>query len=194
MTEQEPVRPRRVLVVITGSIMAAFMPTWISLIRAELRCVVQVLLTESAAELVSAQALSALTGRPIAGPAWRADQSGGAEHVVLAQWAEIVVVVPATMNFCAKLTVGLCDDLASTTVHSATAPTVLVPSLPTGCLAKPATRRVLGTLSEDGHLLVRGTATSVTTGEQESGGPGTIDDLIGALITLGVAPVSALAT
>ncbi|MGO1052821.1 flavoprotein [Crossiella sp. CA198] len=187
MTED---RPRRVLLVLTGSIMAAFMPTWISLLRTELHCVLQVLLTGSAAGFVSPQALSALTGRPVAGPDWRADQSRGAEHVLLAQWAEIVVVAPATMNFCAKLATGISDDLASTTVHSTAAPTVLLPALPAGSVRKPVTRRVLRTLAEDGHVVLQGPAISATTGEEEDGGPGTIDDLIRALITLGVKPAS----
>lgn len=183
-----PEQPRRLLFVVTGSIMAAFMPTWIPLIRSELRCATQVLLTESASEMVSAHALSVLSGRPVAGPGWRHNQSSGAEHVLLSQWADAVLVAPATMNFCAKLSVGVCDDLASTTVHSAAVPTVLVPSIPTGCLEKPATRRAMRTLSEDGYVLVHGEkVASVTTGELEDGGPGSIEDVLRVLSGLGLA-------
>lgn len=185
---QTPEQPRRLLIVITGSIMAAFMPTWISLMRSELGCTTQILLTESASEMVSAHALSVLSGRPVAGPGWRHNQSSGAEHVLLSQWADVVLVAPATMNFCAKLSVGICDDLASTTVHSAAVPTVLVPSIPTGCLDKPATRRALRALSEDGYVLVYGgKVASVTTGEFEDGGPGSIEDVLRVLSGLGLA-------
>lgn len=175
-------RQQRLLVVVTGSIMAAFMPTWISLIRADLRCSVRVVLTHSATELVSAGALSALTGHPVAGPDWQRNQSAGAEHVVLSKWADAVLVVPATANFCAKLSVGICDDLASTTVQSATSPTILVPSIPSGCLQRPATRRALGTLADDGYSVVSGgSVMSVTTGELEEEGPGSIDDVLRVL-------------
>lgn len=184
----QPNRPGRLLFVVTGSIMAAFIPTWISLIRSDLRCSLQVVLTQSASSMVSAPALSALSGRPVAGPEWNRNQSSGAEHILLSQWADIVLVAPATMNFCAKLSVGICDDLASTTVHSAVAPTVVVPSLPTGCLDKPATRRALGALAEDGYMLVEGRrVVSITTGNIEEGGPGSIDDVLQILADLGLA-------
>lgn len=184
-------RPHKLLFVITGGILASFMPSWIALIRSELRCTIQVLLTDSASELVSTRALSALSGRPVAGPGWRSNQNSGAEHVLFTQWADITLVAPATMNFCAKLSVGICDDLASTTVHSASPPTVLVPSLPTGCLEKPATRRALRTLSEDGYILVHGgKARSVTTGELEDGGPASVDEILRVLVDLGLASVA----
>ncbi|MGW2089803.1 flavoprotein [Streptomyces sp. NPDC001880] len=180
-------RPPRLLFVVTGGISAAESPMWASFLRSRFGAEVRMLLTQQGSTMVSTRALSALTGRPVAGPDWELEQNDGAQHVALAGWADTVLVYPATLNFCAKLAAGICDDLASSVVMSSTAPVVLVPSIPTGALGKPATLRVLETLSSDGHVLAdTRQALSVTTGEVEEGGPASLADIVQLLARHGL--------
>ncbi|MFE7541883.1 flavoprotein [Streptomyces platensis] len=171
-------RPRRLLFVVTGAIAAADSPVWANMLRGHFQAEVRMLLTQQGARMVSAQALSAITGQPVAGPDWNPDQSGGAQHVALATWADVVLVAPATLNFCAKLAAGISDDLATSAVTSSTVPVVLAPSIPTGAAEKPATRRTLATLSSDGYVIAPpGRALSVTSGQVEEGGPAALEDV-----------------
>lgn len=171
-------RPRRLLFVVTGAIAAADSPLWANVLRGHFQAEVRMLLTRQGAGMVSAQALSAITGQPVAGPEWNLDQSGGAQHVALATWADVVLVAPATLNFCAKLAAGISDDLATSAVTSSTVPVLLVPSIPTGAAEKPATRRTLATLCSDGYVVAPpGKALSVTSGQVEDGGPAGLADV-----------------
>ncbi|MBM7440430.1 flavoprotein [Streptomyces sp. HB132] len=189
MTHEE--RPRRLLFVVTGGIAAAHSPLWASALRGHFRAEVRMLVTHQAATMVSTRALTGFTGRPVAGPDWDLAHSDGAQHVALAVWADAVLVYPATLNFCAKLAVGISDDLASSVVMSSTAPVVLLPSIPTGAFNKPATRRVLATLRSDGYL-VAGTerAVSVTSGEVEEGGPASLETAVELLANRGMGPAA----
>ncbi|MGW8395842.1 flavoprotein [Streptomyces lydicus] len=174
----QPPRPRRLLFVVTGGIAAADSPLWANVLRRHFQAEVRMLLTPQGASMVSAPALSAITGQPVAGPDWDLDQSDGAQHVALATWADTVLVAPATLNFCAKLAAGISDNLATSVVMSSTAPVVLVPSIPTGAETKPATRRTLATLYSDGYVVAPpGRALSVTSGQVEDGGPAALGDV-----------------
>lgn len=172
-------RPRRLLYIVTGGIAAADSPMWTTILREHFQAEVRIVLTRQASTMVSAHALSAISGQRVHGPDWDDDQSGGAEHVRLAGWADTLLVFPATLNFCAKLAAGISDDLATSVILSARAPVVLAPSIPTGAVNKPATRRILQTLHSDGYVVASsGKALSVTSGQVEEGGPASMEDLV----------------
>lgn len=113
---------------------------------------VRAVLTPNAARLVSPQLFEALTGEP----AWVDElgdaRRGGMDHITLAQWAEALVVAPASADLVARLALGLAGDLV-TTVALALAPGVprlLSPAMNPHMLAAPPIARHLATLAADG--------------------------------------------
>ena len=60
---------------------------------------------------------------------WRTDRDFNPTHIALADWAEIVVVSPATANIVGKLANGIADDLLSTLLLSVDVPVVLAPAM-----------------------------------------------------------------
>ena len=74
---------------------------------------VRTVLTESAVNLVSAKSFEAVTGGPAHTSMWE-QQEFKIGHVNLADWADVIVIAPATANIIGKFAHGICDDLLST--------------------------------------------------------------------------------
>src|SRR4051812_32918095 len=79
---------------------------------AEVRCA----LTPAAQRFVSALTFQALTGQPVATDLFDAQQDLTAGHIALADWADLVVVAPATADLLGRLRLGLADDAVAATL------------------------------------------------------------------------------
>ncbi|WP_069811735.1 flavoprotein [Streptomyces sp. TP-A0874] len=146
-------RRKRVLLVASGSISVTALPQWATLLRAHYGWSVRVCLTHSAEQLVSRNALAAVSGAPVEGPEWGAAR-GVVPHQELAEWPDLVIVAPAGLNFVAKCAAGMADGLALTTVITTTAPVLIAPSLPETAAGRPSVQRNLKLLEEDGYHVV----------------------------------------
>lgn len=118
---------------------------------------VRAVLTPRAAELISPQLFEALTGEPARKDEFdEAERSGGMDHISLSQWAEIVVVAPATADLVGRLALGLGGDLLTTSILAVpqSAPRLLCPAMNPHMLENPAVARNLAQLTADGWKLV----------------------------------------
>src|SRR5262249_9532587 len=75
---------------------------------------VQVALTRGAREFVSPLTFAVLSGREVHTEVWGTGNTPAVEHVALADWADLLVVAPATAHTIAKLANGFADDFLST--------------------------------------------------------------------------------
>ncbi|WP_281164856.1 bifunctional phosphopantothenoylcysteine decarboxylase/phosphopantothenate--cysteine ligase CoaBC [Liquorilactobacillus sicerae] len=75
-------------------------------------------------------------------------------HVFLADWADEIIVIPATANLIAKMATGLADDLVSAILLAANCPKYVVPAMNEKMLLNPATQRNLTWLKENGVKLM----------------------------------------
>ena len=74
---------------------------------------VRSVLTESTLNLVGAKSFEAVTGGPAHTSMWE-QQEFKIGHVNLADWADVIVIAPATADIIGKFANGICDDLLST--------------------------------------------------------------------------------
>lgn len=127
-------RHKRVLLVATGSIMVAHLPTHLGWVRQQQPDLeMQIVLTRTAARFVSTEALDVIGGRPVHEDAWEPGAGPAhARHVEWAEWAELAVVWPATMHYTARLALGLADAPSLLALHCTGAPVGVAPSLPPG--------------------------------------------------------------
>lgn len=77
---------------------------------------VNTIMTENACQLICPKSFEAVTGQPVYTNMWQTDGEFKIGHVSAADWADIVVVAPATANIIGKIANGICDDLLSTTL------------------------------------------------------------------------------
>lgn len=140
----------RLLLCAGGGIGAALLPAWILWLREHFEIDVRVALTRGAQALVSVEALAAVTGRPVLTEDDEHRNDPTVRHIEAAEWADAVLVAPATANLLAKLAHGIADDLVTTILLATERPVVLVPSLPPSMEDKPSTQRNLAALQGDG--------------------------------------------
>jgi phosphopantothenoylcysteine decarboxylase / phosphopantothenate---cysteine ligase len=90
---------------------------------------VQVILTDYAAQFVGPLTFQALTGRPAEVGQGGRLAAAGMLHIDLAREAKLIVVAPVTANTLAKIANGLADNLLTTTVLASTCPVLLAPAM-----------------------------------------------------------------
>ena len=136
---------RRIVLAATGGIAAYKVP---ELVRAltgrghEVRCV----LTAAALEFVSPLVLQTLSGKPVRTRLLDPGEEGRIGHIDLADWAELLLVAPATANLLAKLAAGIADDLVTTVLLATRAPVLVAPAMNVNMWEHPATQANLETL------------------------------------------------
>ncbi|MFC2076092.1 bifunctional phosphopantothenoylcysteine decarboxylase/phosphopantothenate--cysteine ligase CoaBC [candidate division KSB1 bacterium] len=102
---------------------------------------VRVVMTESAAKLVSPVTFAALSGNPVACRMFPDDpgDSPAMPHLEFGQGADLVLVAPATANVLAKAAVGIADDLVSALILAADCPLVFAPAMNSHMYLNPVT-------------------------------------------------------
>ena len=142
-------RDREILLAVTGGV-AAYKAAEVcsTLVQAGAR--VSVVLTRGAGAFVGRATFEALTNRPVHTELYDPTEHPRGEHIGLAGRADLYLVAPATANFLAKAACGLADDLASTLALTAECPVLVAPAMNTAMWEKPAVRRNVARLREDG--------------------------------------------
>ncbi|UQZ89744.1 bifunctional phosphopantothenoylcysteine decarboxylase/phosphopantothenate--cysteine ligase CoaBC [Deltaproteobacteria bacterium Smac51] len=147
----ETLTGRRLALVVTGGV-AAYKAADLSRLWIKAGAQVRVVLTENAARFITPLTFESLTGQPVALDMWSRPQYD-IEHISLADWAEAVVVAPATANFLAKMAHGLADDFASTFMLAFDGPKLVAPAMNSRMLAAAATQDNMSALMERGVMV-----------------------------------------
>ena len=165
MTPDVPTGPWRVVIGVSGSIAAYKAPFVIRRLR-QAGHEVRVVATDAALRFIGAPALAAVAGRPVSSGIF--DDPAAVEHVAVGEWADLVVVAPASADLLARVASGRADDLLTATILTTTAPVVLAPAMHTQMWANPATRENVATLQRRGLSIIHpdsGRLTGADSGE-----------------------------
>ncbi len=141
-----------VLLGVTGGIAAYKSVDIARRLRQQGYCV-KVVMTESAAKLVTPLTFSTITGEPVGTSLFEGNDTS-IYHISLAQEADLALVAPATANILAKMARGIADDLLSTTLLATLAPIVVAPAMNEVMYRHPATQENLEILRARGVTVV----------------------------------------
>lgn len=161
---------RRIVVGVSGSI-SAYKATFI--IR-QLRAAgheVKVVASAAALKFIGESTLAALSGAPVASQLF--SDAGAVEHVAIAEWAQLLLIAPASADLIAKLAVGRADDMLTTTALTTTAPIIISPAMHTQMWQHPATVANVETLRSRGVKVIE-PASGRLTGKDS--GPGRLPE------------------
>ena len=152
----DPLKGRRVLVGISGSIAAVKLPLVVSALAkrgAEVRCV----LTPSAAQLVSPVALASLSRQRcyLDADQW-SHTAARPLHVELAEWAELVLLAPLSATSLGRWVYGLGDTLLASLLLATEAPVLAAAAMNTAMWASPGVSRNWQTLQDFERVLPLG--------------------------------------
>jgi phosphopantothenoylcysteine decarboxylase/phosphopantothenate--cysteine ligase len=126
---------------------------------------VHVVMTQAACKFVQPLTFAALSGHKVLTSLW--DDSGtgdtaygesgeqnGIEHISEAQWADALVIAPATANILAKFAHGIADDFLTTMYLATTAPVLVAPAMNVNMWEHPATQANLEILRQRGVRVI----------------------------------------
>jgi phosphopantothenoylcysteine synthetase/decarboxylase len=120
---------------------------------------VNIVMTENACRLVGEASFEAVTGSAVFTSLWNTPEGYKIGHIALVDWADIIVVAPATANIVGKVANGICDDLLSTILCAAwrliqSGAVFLAPTMNSNMWNNPAVQRNLTTVKEMGFQLI----------------------------------------
>jgi len=170
---------KRIVVGLGGGI-AAFKA--VTLVRELMRrgAEVRVVMTEAATRFVGPVTFAGLTGRPAVTDLWAEDYVGEV-HVELGEWADAIVVAPATMNLMARAVTGQANDALLATLACARGNLFLAPAMHARMWAHPATRANAETLVDRGAVLVGPVSGPLANGEIGEGRMSEPEDIADAV-------------
>lgn len=144
---------KRVVLAVTGGI-AAYKSAELARCLMKEGAIVRVVMTESAQKFITPLTFQALTQEPVATELFQTEEEGRIGHISLAEWADIVIIAPATANVIGKMAAGIADDLLTTILLAVTAPVVICPAMNVDMYANPIVQENLARLKAYGYNMV----------------------------------------
>ncbi len=108
---------KNILVGVTGGIAAFKSASIVSLLKKK-GYNVKVVMTENATNIIGPLTLETLSKNRVYVDMWDKNPHYEVEHISLADWANIVLIAPATYNIIGKVANGIADDMLSTILSS----------------------------------------------------------------------------
>lgn len=132
---------------------------------------VDVVMTAAACKFIQPLTFASLTGHKVITSLWdewdaaeATAEQNGIEHISEAQWAEALVVAPATANILAKFAHGIADDFLTTMYLATRAPVLVAPAMNVNMWEHPATQANLEILKQRGVRVIEPGAGSLACG------------------------------
>lgn len=144
---------RHILLGVTGSI-AAYKAAALTRLLVKAGAEVQVVMTRLAKEFITPLTMATLSRRPILVEFFDPENGAWNSHVSLGEWADLMLVAPATANTIAKMAHGIADNLLLTSYLSARCPVAVAPAMDLDMFAHPATQDNIGILCGRGVAVI----------------------------------------
>ena len=140
---------RRILLGVSGGI-AAYKTPLIARLLVTSGAEVRAVMTAAAARFVTATTLEVVTRHAVHTDLFERSGEFPVLHVGLGEWAELVLIAPATANTIGKMANGIGDDLLSSVLLTSAAPVLLAPAMEEGMLENPHVQRNARLLRQQG--------------------------------------------
>lgn len=151
MVDLSPTEKRRVLLGVCGSI-AAYKSAELARLLVSRGYEVRVVMTPAATEFITPLTLQSVTGHPVTTTFW--EESAQIGHIQLADWADAMVIAPATAETIAKLVAGMADTPLLAMALATKAPLLVAPAMNVNMYEHPATQENLAVLRKRGVAFV----------------------------------------
>jgi len=119
---------KKIVLGITGGI-AAYKSAELTREFVKKEAMVRVIMTKNASEFITPLTLQTLSGHPVFTEMFAPLADFDMAHISLAEFADIIVIAPATANIIGKIASGLADDMLTTTVTATKAPVLICPAM-----------------------------------------------------------------
>ena len=154
---------KHIILGITGSI-AAYKAAMLCRLLVKEGAEVRVVMTPLAKQFITPLTMATLSKHPILVEFFNPENGEWNSHVSLGEWADMLLIAPATANTIAKMTTGIADNLLLTTYLSARSKVAVAPAMDLDMYAHITTQQNLATLAERGVSIIEPAAGELASG------------------------------
>lgn len=144
---------KRIVLGVTGSI-AAYKAADLTSLLVKAGAEVKVVMTDAGSRIIAPITLKTLSRNPVAVDLWNEEHAWQPGHIDLADWAELLAVVPATANTIACFANGMAPNLLCNIYLATEAKVLIAPAMNSKMLAHPATQANLQLLEQRGDTIL----------------------------------------
>ncbi len=172
-------KAKRIVLGVSGGI-AAYKSTF--LVRLLIKCgaEVRVILTPEAENFVTPLSLSTLSKNPVFSSLYD-EHKTWYNHVEIGEWADLMIIAPATANTISKMVDGSANNLLLTTYLSAKCPVYIAPAMDLDMYQHPSTKENLRQLESFGNIIIPATSGELASGLVGQGRMAEPEDIIAML-------------
>jgi phosphopantothenoylcysteine decarboxylase/phosphopantothenate--cysteine ligase len=154
---KDPLNGKNIVLGVTGCI-AAYKSAYLLRELVKRGAYVKVVMTTAATNFITPLTLSSLSKNNVIVNMFPVSTSGNTElstwHIDLAQWADLMLIAPATVNTVAKIANGFADNALTTVVSAARSPVILAPAADVDMYQNQVTKENIARLEKFGHYII----------------------------------------
>lgn len=144
---------KHILLAVTGGI-AAYKAIDLTSKLTQAGYEVRVMLSNHAQEFVTPLSFQAISRNPVYTNTFKEETPEEIQHVSLGDWADAIIIAPATANTIAKLSVGIADDIITSTLLATETPKFVAPAMNVHMYENPRTQHNIEVLRGDGYQFI----------------------------------------
>ncbi|MFI3135040.1 bifunctional phosphopantothenoylcysteine decarboxylase/phosphopantothenate--cysteine ligase CoaBC [Staphylococcus warneri] len=144
---------KHILLAVTGGI-AAYKAIDLTSKLTQAGYEVRVMLSNHAQEFVTPLAFQSISKNPVYTNTFKEENPQEIQHVALGDWADVIIVAPATANTIAKLSVGIADDMITSTLLATETQTFIAPAMNVHMYENKRTQYNIEILKADGYQFI----------------------------------------
>jgi len=172
------VKGKNIILGVSGGIAAYKTPQIVRLLK-KAGANVRVALTASAGRFVSELSLATVSGEAVCSgmfPPADIPETDFTRHISLGEWADALVIAPATANTLARLAAGLCDDMLSACFITLRPdkPVLIFPAMDGQMYRSASVQRNVATLAAGGCIIFEPESGDLASGQCGTPDPGII--------------------
>ena len=115
---------------------------------------VRVIMTKNATAFISPLTLQTLSNNIVYTEMYLSSEQYDMAHIALVEFADALVIAPATANIIGKIASGIADDLLSTTIMASIKPTLICPAMNDKMLANPIVQENINKLKKYKYMIM----------------------------------------
>ena len=168
---------KRVVIGVTGGIAVYKALDIISALRKQ-DVEIKVIMTESAKQFVTPLAFQSLSQNMVITDMFAEPKAWEIQHIALAQWADIMLIAPATANIIGKVANGIADDMLSTSIMATEAKVIFAPAMNTKMYENKIVQDNINKLKGYGYSFIEPASGRLACGDIGKGKLANVSDIV----------------
>ncbi|MCH7618829.1 MAG: bifunctional phosphopantothenoylcysteine decarboxylase/phosphopantothenate--cysteine ligase CoaBC, partial [Candidatus Marinimicrobia bacterium] len=172
---------RNIILGVTGGIAIYKSASLLRRLKVEEGAEVQVIMSSSALKFMTPLIFETFSGKPVWTNLFSDSEMVGVRHVDISEWADALLICPATANVIGKAANGIADDLLSTVICDAGTKSIFAAAMESGMYNNPVVKENVKRLKDAGFGFIEPETGALASGAEGIGRLADEDTIIQSL-------------